>query len=525
MSLDLFASNIDDAVSYAGRVSAPELPSTFSDNFNDAWSKGILTGQSISGGTRRAAAVGEFIDDAVAKTGDQSLANLITEGGGYDTETFNKRLAQHRATRPDLDLQPITEEAIQARADDIGRRQLADSTALAGRESTTGGKIGAVLGSTAAAAVDPVNLVAFPLAAPESLGILGTMAAWGAIGAGSQGVIEALNSSAMERIQPGYGASTAPFTNIAEAGVGGAVLGGGFKGAAALWTRAKTGSWPRSIRDAGNVVESEAQIAATNPMPGVEGESIHRTALQKAIDDVAAGRPVDVEGIVPSQQLAALDGRAAPVLAAKDAAAEAQLAARAAADEALVSGKPQADLPFVPTALEAQADLHTGTLTKGIQDIATMAGHDMPAEDAAKIAARIAQLNDPEQARAILDEVFLRPQTIAETLPAVQKPPSIGTEKINTDAAAALRDELTPAKIAEAGAHPDMEETIARDLDKLMLERPDLEVPTGVTVDAEGRTVPTTRKVEDVVAEADSRLSAAKEIEACVGPYPAEAAQ
>jgi hypothetical protein len=47
-----------------------------------------------------------------------------------------------------------------------------------------------------------------------------------------------------------------------------------------------------------------------------------------------------------------------------------------------------------------------------------------------------------------------------------------------------------------------------------------MEVPMGATVDAEGRTVSTTRKVEDVVAEADARSAAAKEIEACVGPYP-----
>jgi GNAT superfamily N-acetyltransferase len=89
----------------------------------------------------------------------------------------------------------------------------------------------------------------------------------------------------------------------------------------------------------------------------------------------------------------------------------------------------------------------------------------------------------------------------------------------------ALRDELTPARIEEMRTDPDMHETVARDLDKLMLERPDIEVPTGVTVDAEGRTVPTTRKVEDVVAEADARLEAAKEIAACTGPYPSEAAQ
>jgi hypothetical protein len=54
-------------------------------------------------------------------------------------------------------------------------------------------------------------------------------------------------------------------TNILEAGLGGAVLGGGLKGLSALWTRQKTGAWPRTVRDAGNVVESEAQIAATRP--------------------------------------------------------------------------------------------------------------------------------------------------------------------------------------------------------------------------------------------------------------------
>ncbi len=525
MSLDLFASNIDDAVNYAARVSAPELPSTFSDNFSDAWNRGFLTSQSIAGANRRARAVGEFIDDAVAKTGDRSLGQLTTEGGGYDTEVFNQRLAKHKADKPDLDLRPITDEDVQRRADEIGIQQLSDSRSLAGRERTTGGTIGQFLGTTGAAVTDPVNMVAFPLAAPEALGILGTAMAWGAIGAGSQGVIEALNSSSMERIQPGYRGSAEQLQNIGEAALGGAVVGGGLKGLSNLWTRAKTGAWPRTIRDAGNVVESEAQIASTNPLPGVGGEAAHRTALQKAIDDVANGRAVDVDNIVPPDQLAALDDLAAPVLAAQDAASAARRAAQAASEEALASGKPQPDLPFVPTALEAQAELHQGTLTKGIQDIAAVAGHEMPADEAAKIAARIGQMNDPDKARAILDEVFLRPQTIADTLPAVEKPIAGRPEKGSADTAAVLREEFAPAKVEEMRVDPDLPDTVSRDLDKLMLERPDLEVPTGVTVDAEGRTVPTTRKVESVVAEADSRLAAAKEIEACVGPYPPEAAE
>jgi hypothetical protein len=522
MSLDLFSSNIDDAVNYAARTSAPELPSTFSDNFNDAWNRGFLTSQSVSGTSRKIEARSQLVDDAIAKTGDRTLASFISPtGDDSDFDGFNRRLAELGTTG----VQPLSAEAIQTRADDIGVRQLSESRSLAQRERTFGGGAGQFLGTTAAAVTDPVNMIAFPLAAPQSLGIIGTAMAWAAIGAGSQGVIEALNAENMERIQPGYRDSNAPLMNILEAGGGAAVLGGGLKGLSNLWSRAKTGAWPRTVRDAGNVVESEAQIASTNPLPGVEGEAAHRTALNKAIDDLANGRPVDVDSIVPAEQFAARDAAIEPLIGARDAAAEAQQAARAAADEALASGKPQADLPFVPTALQAQAEASTATLTEGIQNIARIAGHDMPAEDAAKIAARVAQLNYPDKARALLDEVFVRPQTIADTLPVVDKPVKPATDKATPGAVASLRDELTPAKIEEARVNPDMEETISRDLDKLMLERPDLEVPTGVTIDADGRTVPTTRKIESVINEADNRLAAAKEIEACVGPYPPQAAE
>jgi hypothetical protein len=128
----------------------------------------------------------------------------------------------------------------------------------------------------------------------------------------------------------------------------------------------------------------------------------------------------------------------------------------------------------------------------------------------------------PEVRQDIVDRAAGLPPKQPElslTPPEPAKPagPNAGTVR-------ALGDELTPAKVEEMRADPDMPDTIARDLDKLMLEKPDMEVPMGVTVDSEGRTVPATRKVESVIAEADARSAAAKEIEACVGPYPAEAA-
>lgn len=780
MSLDLFSRNIDDAVNYAARASAPELPSTFSDNFNDAWNRGFLTAQSVSGSNRLIEARRQLVDDAVAKTGDQSLGSYISpDGRDSDFEAFNRRLDEHRIANPSVDVPMLSEEAIQARADDIGRQQLSDSANLSRRERTTGGAIGEFAGSTAATFTDPVNLVAFPLAAPESLGVLGTAMAWAAIGAGSQGVIEALNIADRERIQPGYAASGEQLRNILEAGAGAAVLGGGLKGLSNLWTRYKTGSWPRTIRDAGNVVDSEAQIANTNPLPGVEGEAAHRTALQKAIDDMIAGRPVDVAGIVPGDVLRGYEAKTAPIMESRARAAGAEEAALAferdaarlpptmerlsevqldefrvsalearqsaevarsrleaeragligernaleqrtaglAGHEANVAGvrndlarveqriaearppidettqarldaidaelkgqvgqevrtrleaeraqitetlaktapedrrliasleaerkglekalvraekqlekertavakigerltareaalptrgitvgereaakveaatgalrkaisrlandgygvrltreeaqtlaeriigaSPQdaegvlrditeglvsravdarralpAELPGigkpVPAAEQrARAGYYTEQMRKQITALAREVGYEMPREEAATIAARIAGLSEND-ALAVLDELMLRPRTIVDTLPGVSREDVAKPIRAAPDSVTALHEELQPAKIEEMRTNPDLADTVSRDLDKLMLEQPDLEVPTGTTIDADGRVVPTTRKVESVVAEADSRLAAAKEIADCVGPYPAQAAE
>ena len=149
MSLDLFSSNVDDAVNYAARTSAPELPSTFSDNFNDAWNRGFLTAQSVSGTNRKIEARSQLVDDAIAKTGDRTLASFISPtGDDSDFEGFNRRLAELGTPG----VQPLTAEAIQARADDIGVRQLSDSRSLEQRERTFGGAVGQFAGTAAALA-------------------------------------------------------------------------------------------------------------------------------------------------------------------------------------------------------------------------------------------------------------------------------------------------------------------------------------------------------------------------------------
>ena len=519
MSLDIFDSNISDAVNYAARVSAPELPTTFSDNFHDAWNRGYLTAQSVSGRTRYGMALGEFVDDAIRKTGDNSL--MGSEEAGYvDLDGFNSRIAAHKAKNPALDLQPITDEMIQQRADEIGKRQLQVSGDFDRQERTFGGSVGRFLGTTAAAVSDPVNLVAFPLAAPESLGVLGTALAWGGIAGGSQAIIEAMNAPSMERIQPGYGASGQAFQSVLETALFGSALGGSLKGLSSLWTRQKTGAWPRTVKDAGNVVESEAQIAATNPLPGVEGEAVHRTALQKAIDDIAAGRPVDVDDIVPGQLLRGYEERLQPTL---DALTEITAARNAVQMErAALSSQAQPELPFAGSIAEGQEVAAIAKVGQQLEDLAKAAGADVGPDEARALAERLSRM-PAEQVPAVLDEFLLRPTTLRETLPA-SAPAAPKPQKVTADAQA-LRDQLQPPRIEEMRSDSELPDTVDRDLDKLMLERPDLEVPMGVTIDADGNVVPSTRKVEAAVAEADARLAAAKEIEACVGPYPAEAAE
>jgi hypothetical protein len=521
MSLDLFASNIDDAVNYAGRVSAPELPSTFSDNFDDAFARGRLVSSSVSGSLRRSRALSDYMDEVTAKSGT-SLQMMETVDGAPSVAELGERVRQIKATNPNLDIADLTDEEIQRRADEIGKRQLADSQALDRRERTTGGAVGSFLGAAGAAVTDPVNMIAFPLAAPESLGILGTALAWSAIGAGSQTAIEVLNSQNMERIQPGYTTSAEPLRNIAETALVSGVLGGSLKGLSNLWTKAKTGDWPRTVRDAGNVVESEAQIAGTNPLPGIEGEAAHRTALSKAIDDLANGRAVDVDGIVSGDMLGNYEMRHAQAL---DAMSEVYVARNAITMErAAQDVKVQPELPFAGSIAEGQEVAAIAKLGQTLEDVAESIGTKLAPEEGRKLAEKISRMST-DDAQVALDEFFLRPNTLLETLPEPRRPVKPVIDRASPDAVASLRDELTPAKIEEARVSPDMEETISRDLDKLMLERPDLEVPTGVTVDADGRTVPTTRKIESVINEADNRLAAAKEIEACVGPYPPEAAE
>lgn len=296
--LDLYQGDVDQAAKIQP-TEGTRLPSGFDENFDAAWSDGRLFGQSIARQNARADVLGDYLDDIRRKTGaDLRSADIQGEQGSVDNmfAMANDRVAKMRDSYPDLDLAPLTDADIDQRA--LAKAQAAHRTyeELQAGEKGPGGSIGSFLGGAANSATDPINIVGLAIA-PETGGvsILGAALRWGALAGVSQAAIEATSASFKQEVQPDYGVGDA-LGNVAGAAVGGAVLGGSFKALGNLWTRAKTGAWPTSIRDAGNVVESEANVASTNILPGVEGEVAHRAALGDTVDAILAGKPVDVSG-------------------------------------------------------------------------------------------------------------------------------------------------------------------------------------------------------------------------------------
>jgi hypothetical protein len=736
MPLGMFQQDISTALGpQPGEQSA--LPATFDETFPVAWNHGVLFGQSIASSNARAQVIGDYAADVTAKTGER-FADVSSETGSLELALpeINRRVGELQ--RRGHDVAPLTDDELQSRALARSQQAVSDAAAMSQREKTLGGSLGFLGGSLAAGFADPINLAALPVAAPEAAGVLRAGLIWAGIGAGTTAAIEAVGLPYRERVQPGYTASGAPLLHVAEGAVVAGGFGAGIKALASTWSRVRTGTWPRSVRDAGNLVDNEALTAATNPFPGVEGEIVHREALAQAIDDVAAGRPVDVDAIVPPEMAAhieafhasphdfeafgpleqhALTGEGAaafghgyylsegtathqvylksfsrdlhgvsprayddPVLGPRlveaekkfsvaadehmkaikqgdsarigETAAEADSAQQAmlslqseAADkypaavsyrvrihanrEHMLDWDKPANTADQPAALKTafenagldlsgatdgadayrQLSMHLGSdaaasnalREAGIPGVRYLdQGSRVPAKDMAfgiaeqtkdLEAARAAHMtggewrgrSGPELEAAIerldgqiadmraqqaggptsnfvvfdhrdieithkngkpvtgqarqdaLDQAAGLPPREPE-LPLA--PPDVPRETVTPFMAAARRAaaepqpqaldalarETSPAAIEKAHADPEMHDVVMRDLDRLRAERPDLEIPTGVTQDVEGRTVATTRKLDDILAEGDAREAAAREIAACTGPQPGSGA-
>ena len=279
----------------------------FVANWKAAWNESQDFQSSNANHANRFEVVQGFVDQFRQASG-QPLPNWLLDepvGGPQLASRFEQQrrqavIDQARAQfdgwkkqNPDTDLVFPDEAMIQQKADEKARGSIAAADKARRLSKGWGSSVGALGGNIAGAAADPVNIVAMLYGAGPSAGILRTALTEAGINAAAETVVQVTTADTKRRIDPTYSTRDA-LQQIAFAGAGGAVIGGGLKGLANIWQRAATGEWPRHIRDAANVVDREASIPANRQMPSAPGQAAHRAAIDKASEDILAGRPVEL---------------------------------------------------------------------------------------------------------------------------------------------------------------------------------------------------------------------------------------
>ena len=298
-----------------------DLPASFGQSFEDAWNNAQLAVSSIKAENARNQAISDYVDQIQAAGGDvnAAYAKQLAEGTPVQDQMGSmaqpdlldvangvvaKMQAAASAAGKELPFQPLTGADIDNRAVQISQQAIGAHAAFAARVQGFAARAGEVLGDLAAGANDPMNIPAM-LIPVEGLGVLGTAAAFGASGMATQAANEAVNAGYNEKIQPGYGDNGQAISNIAGAGIGGALFGGSVKAAGNILSRLMTGAWPTAMKDAANGLQSEANILGSNVLPGAEGEAVHQDALAQSIAQILRGDPVDPDIAAASQAVMA----------------------------------------------------------------------------------------------------------------------------------------------------------------------------------------------------------------------------
>jgi hypothetical protein len=486
-----------------------DFPATAGETFQAAWSRNNLFGQNYNGENDRMSALSDYTNKVKALSGRDIAAELDYGTGEFMPDSHallrqaNDKVNKLKKDNPALDLEPLTPEQLEQNAVAKRRKADADYEAVMDRPRGPGATIGAVAGHAAAGFADPINLASMTIAPEASLGIMKNFLQWGAYGAAVGGVEEALQAPYQEEVHPGYLGSAA-LANVVQGALFAGASGAAFRGAANVWDRIRTGAWAQSVKDAGNIVSSQANINATNVYPGIEGATAHPQALSKTIDDVLRRRPVDVSDHI-TPELEARTGLP-PIEAMRT---QAQAAAAEAERLRAVPLEPQPELPFEQTAVGARAEAARQTLNSEVEQIARRAGYEMPSEEAARVSNKLMQAT-PEEAQDMLRDLQLSPRQVADAPRRLEPPAETAPMPV------------TPIEDPHA---PDLQAAVRADLDRELLTRGERaeEARYPTAVDAEGNVG--YQSIDKALNEVDSYKTAADQIAACASPAPeAEAA-
>ncbi|WP_420104508.1 hypothetical protein [Bosea sp. (in: a-proteobacteria)] len=266
--------------------------------FAEAWDSSAAMGRAVKQVVSRARARNDewerMLGDIRDKTGE-AIANPMQVSAGdlgtMQTSRIMQRLSKLRQDRPELGLPEDFDAEIDRRADLTLASAVRDARAVEARPHSWGGLAGGILGDIQTMLSDPVQLPFMVMGAGAARSILGTALIEGGIGFGQSVAVSAATARDRRRVDPQFGLAEAA-GEAAAAAVGGAAIGGGFRALSRGLGLLRGSDIPRTLRDAANVAESEAQIASTFRATTAEGEVAQRAGLSNAIDAAVAGQPI-----------------------------------------------------------------------------------------------------------------------------------------------------------------------------------------------------------------------------------------
>lgn len=451
MPLDLFASDQQAALADAAHNIAPDLPAGFGEAFDVGLRHASEWSNSLAYSYARERALASYYDDVKQKTGEQ--LPLYGLGGNVSLDDVNAAQAKIATAHPDLDLQPLTDDSVDAMTMKRMAAAQRDAAAFSKRETTWGGTFGNLAGATVGFLSDLPQLALLPLGGAGQLGIAGRALEFAAIGGGSAALTAGLSAADRERAVPGSVAKEVP-GEIASATLFGGALGGAF-GALGKWLGASAKTLPTAVREDVNAAASDAQFAASNVFDGAAAEMANRDAVTDAVRAAVNGQPVRAAD--------AFDGVHV-------------------ADFATAVGAKDAD------ALQMSAEQRLRPVTFG-EKVEAEAFDPIPhaTDDAASYwETRLAEASPEERA-------------------------ALGA----TDAEPPRAPDLAPEQMAKLADDPHIPDVQLHDLEHIVSATPDLAYTETVRL-ADGSTEQVTRPLREVLAELGEREQAAKELQACV---------
>lgn len=247
--------------------------------------------------TARMAVVEPFLKDFKDASGQQ-LDNWAAVGaneqlyaGSY--ERSRQQFEKWKSQNPTSKLTFPDNEKIRRDADAFMLSSRQESQRQGERSTSYASAVGGFAGTAVGALQDTLNIMSLGLGAGASAGLLRIAITEGVVNAASEGLVQIGTYDRKKRVDPSFTANEA-IGEITAAGVGGAALGSGAKVLANLWHRARTGAWPRNVRDAANVVSREAAVPASRIGDTAGASAAHRAAIDKATADLFDGRPVEL---------------------------------------------------------------------------------------------------------------------------------------------------------------------------------------------------------------------------------------